>query len=251
MTMRRRTLLLALLGLPAPRRLRVLSYNVHHGEGTDGRIDLARIAEVIRRAAPDVAMLQEVDRGVARSGGVDQPARLAALTGMRPYFGKAIEHQGGDYGNAILTGLAVADHGNFPLPGAEPRACIWIRTEDGLLFLGTHLDVGRDDTRRVASAERINEWIEARADLPAILAGDLNAVRGSAPLGVLARRWSIAGEEIPTSPATAPRRQIDFILHRPAARWRVVDVQVPEEPVASDHRPIAAALELLPAPAAR
>ncbi len=249
MTMHRRTLLLGLLGLPAPRRLRVLSYNIHHGEGTDGRLDLERIARVIRAAAPDVAMLQEVDRGVARTGGVDQPARLAALTGLRPYFGKAIDHEGGDYGNAILTRLPVAEHGNVPLPGSEPRAFIWIRTEDGLLFLGTHLDAGRNEPARVAAAERINEWIASRAALPAILAGDLNAVRGSQPLEVFARQWSIAGEELHTIPSATPRRQIDFILYRPAARWRVVSVEVPEEPVASDHRPIAAEFERLPSSA--
>jgi hypothetical protein len=34
-----------------PLRVRVLTYNIHHGEGTDGKIDLERTAAVIKRLA--------------------------------------------------------------------------------------------------------------------------------------------------------------------------------------------------------
>jgi endonuclease/exonuclease/phosphatase family metal-dependent hydrolase len=226
-------------------RLRVLSYNIHHGEGMDKRIDLGRIAKVVKGAGPDVVMLQEVDRRTRRSGGVDQLAELARLNGMGMYFGKTIDHEGGEYGNAILSRLPVAEHSNTPLPGIEPRGFVSILTEDGVLFLGTHLDVGRSEAARVASAERINAWVAARLGSPAILAGDLNAVRGSATFQKLAAAWTIAGGEMPTIPVGKPERQIDFILFRPSGRWRVVEVNVVDEPVASDHRPIFAVLELL------
>ena len=65
--------------------VRVLTYNIHHGEGLDGRIDLPRQAAIMTSAAPDLVALQEVDRGTARAGGVDQLAELARLTGMAPY----------------------------------------------------------------------------------------------------------------------------------------------------------------------
>ena len=58
---------------PGATRLRVLSYNIHHGEGLDGRIDLERIASVIRASEADLVALQEVDQSTERSGGVDQP----------------------------------------------------------------------------------------------------------------------------------------------------------------------------------
>jgi endonuclease/exonuclease/phosphatase family metal-dependent hydrolase len=44
------------------RRITVLSYNIHHGEGMDGKIDLERIAKVITSVSPDFVALQEVDR---------------------------------------------------------------------------------------------------------------------------------------------------------------------------------------------
>src|SRR5262245_60669168 len=58
-------------------RLRVLSYNIHHGEGTDRRFNLARLAGVIERVQPDLVALQEVDVGTERSGGQNQLAELA------------------------------------------------------------------------------------------------------------------------------------------------------------------------------
>lgn len=249
----RRTFLQCCLAAPAasaaaqdaPRRFRVLSYNIHHAAGMDGRIDLTRIASVIAGVEPDVVMLQEVDRRTQRSGAVDQLAELARLTRMRMYFGKTIDYDGGDYGNAILTRLRVEEHCNLALPGAEPRGLVSVRADSGPIFLGTHLDVGRNPEARVASAERINRWIAARGAVPAVLAGDLNDTRGSAPLAELAKEWTVAGREIPTIPVADPRRQIDFILFRPASRWRVIEVKVLNEPVASDHLPVFAELELL------
>ena len=58
----------------SPHRMTALTYNIHHGEGVDGRLDLERIADVIRSSGADVVFLQEVDRGTQRAGGVDQVA---------------------------------------------------------------------------------------------------------------------------------------------------------------------------------
>ncbi|MCA1631705.1 MAG: metal-dependent hydrolase, partial [Acidobacteria bacterium] len=63
------------------RTVRVMSYNVHVGVGMDRKLDLPRVAEVIRRERPDLVGLQEVDRGVERTGRVDQIEELARLTG--------------------------------------------------------------------------------------------------------------------------------------------------------------------------
>ena len=56
----------------ARRTLRVLTYNIHHGEGTDGVFDLERLAKVINDLAPDIVALQEVDKGTDRASGVMQ-----------------------------------------------------------------------------------------------------------------------------------------------------------------------------------
>ena len=59
--------------------LRLLTYNIHHGEGMDEVIDLDRIAELVRRTDADLVTLQEVDSVVDRTGRVDQAQVLAGL----------------------------------------------------------------------------------------------------------------------------------------------------------------------------
>ena len=61
--------------------VRVMSYNIHHGEGIDQVLDLERIAKLILDAKADIVGLQEVDRGVERTAKRDLPAELAKLTG--------------------------------------------------------------------------------------------------------------------------------------------------------------------------
>src|SRR6186997_642124 len=80
---------------PLSRTLRVLTYNIHHGEGTDGIVDLPRLAHIVKSVQPDLVALQEVDLGTERASGVDQLHVLAQLTGMRAQFGKAMDYAGG------------------------------------------------------------------------------------------------------------------------------------------------------------
>ena len=107
--------------------LRVLTYNIHHGEGLDGRLDLARTAAIVSGADPDLVALQEVDRGTRRTGGQDQVAELERLTGMHAVFGKAMDYQGGAYGVAVLSRSPIRRISNRRLPGSpdrEPRTAL-------------------------------------------------------------------------------------------------------------------------------
>jgi len=54
--------------------MKLVTYNIRFGLGTDQRIDLGRIAETVRDA--DVIGLQEVERFWKRSGMADQPEIL-------------------------------------------------------------------------------------------------------------------------------------------------------------------------------
>ena len=83
--------------------IRVLCYNIHYGQGTDGIYDIERLAKVINQTRPDFVALQEVDVGVKRSGRVHQARRLSELTGMAIRFGPTQHYEGGLFGNAVLT----------------------------------------------------------------------------------------------------------------------------------------------------
>lgn len=88
------TLLVLLSWMPSAtcQELRVLTYNIHHGEGTDGKFDLDRIAKLISAQEPDLVALQEIDVKTARASGVDQAAKLAKLTGMHYAFGRFMKY---------------------------------------------------------------------------------------------------------------------------------------------------------------
>ncbi len=237
--------LVAVLGGSAPAAettLRVLSYNIHHCRGTDGRVDLPRIAAVIRGSEADIVCLQEVDDRTARTGGVDQTAELARLTGLHGEFGHQIDYQGGRYGQAILSRTPLEEPQVHVLPGdpmSETRIAFVAHTDvagHSLVIVGTHLH-HLDPEVRLAQAEAI-----AALDLgsgPMILGGDLNAVPESPPLAALLRIWeSATPEPLATFPAGSPSRQIDFILARPANLLEPQTARVLDEPVASDHRPL-------------
>ena len=83
-------------------RIRVLTYNIHHGEGVDDVVDLERVAAVINSVSPDLVSLQQVERNTERTGGVDQTAILDGLTSMEGVFGHNLDFGGGGFGNAIL-----------------------------------------------------------------------------------------------------------------------------------------------------
>mgnify|MGYP002083465773 FL=1 len=239
-----------------PLRLRVLTYNIHHGEGVDGVLDLPRIARVIDSVEPDIVALQEVDQKTRRAGEVDQPAELAQLTKRNVVFGGNFRFQGGEYGNAVLSRLPIVRHENHLLPsfgGGEQRGVleVEIRLPDQagtLAFLATHLDFRPGDRERLESVRAITALVADSPDGPALVAGDLNALPDSTALRAFeAAHWTRANKEIlPTSPVVNPRRQIDYVLYRPGNRWRVAEVRVLDEAVASDHRPVLAVLELVP-----
>lgn len=237
----------------SPLRVRVLSYNIHHGEGRDSVVDLSRIAQVINSEAPDLVALQEVDSNVRRSELLDEPAELARLTKMQFSFGPNIPHQGGLYGNAVLSRWPIIKSKNHFLPspyGGEQRGVLEVaiqppEMERPLLFFATHFDYRRGSPERLLSARMINELIASRGNVPALLAGDLNDTPASRPISELSKRWQLANQSaVLTYPANYPWKQIDYVMLHPRNHWRIIETRVIDERIASDHRPLLAVVEL-------
>lgn len=238
-----------------PARITVLTYNIHHGRGHDGEVDLERIAKVIRQQKPDFVALQEVDNRTNRTGRVDQTAELARLSKMHGYFFKQIDFDGGEYGQAILSRFEAGELAQQMLPGTperEQRLLGRARFEiagHSLWLATTHLHHANARIRE-QQVEAINADVAqiATTDVPVILCGDFNAVPASRALTLISRAWknSTGGQPIPTFPATKPARQIDYIFLRPAAALRVIAVKGVAEEVASDHSPLLVELEFSP-----
>jgi len=233
--------------------LRVMSYNLHHGEGIDGRVDLERIAAVIRSVKPDLVALQEVDRRAKRTGGVDQAAEYQRWTGMEGWFGAAMPFQGGEYGQVLLSRWPLVAPRVVRLPGTagrEPRmsvtAVVDVPALGRLRWAGCHLDASREDGDRWDQVGALLAEF-GTADLPTLLAGDFNATPESRVMGRIlgdATAWvdTAGAGAAPTIPAEAPRSRIDYVLASPRSAWVMVESKVLPEPTASDHRPVVVTL---------
>lgn len=240
--------------LESPVRIAVLTYNIYHGEDANGGSNLDAVAGIINSLKPDLVALQEVDNKTARAKGLDLTAELSLRTGMQGVFGKAMDYDGGGYGEAVLSRYPIIETKNNLLPHtakAEPRAALEVHIElpggVKMAFVGTHLDHQRDQSNRMMQAKHIMELYE-NYDLPIVLAGDLNAAPGSDPINLLGGQWYYAAQDDPrpTFPSVKPARKIDYIMYNPKGRWKVVEMRVIDEKVASDHCPVFAVLELLP-----
>ena len=110
-------------------RLRVCTFNIHHGVGTDGRLDLGRIADVLAATGATLIGLQEVDRTLSpRSAWIDQAAWLGERLDMEVVHGATIDRdpQAGAppetprrrYGNALLSAHPVRTWHASRLPGS-------------------------------------------------------------------------------------------------------------------------------------
>ena len=238
---------------PVSRTLRVLTYNIHHGEGTDGIVDLSRLAQIVTSVQPDLVALQEVDRRTERAGGVDQLRALARLTGMHAQFGKAMDYSGGSYGVAVLSRWRLVETRNDALPAfpdREPRTALTalLRVDKIwplLQFTSTHLDQGRDESNRLAQAARLNALPDLEGT-QAILAGDINSRPDSEVMKVLETQWTnatTADPSLSTAPDGRPRFRGDYVLVRPTRCWRTIESKILDDRVASDHRPVLAVLE--------
>ena len=228
--------------------LRVVSFNIRHGVGMDGKLDLDRTAAVLRRLEPDLVALQEVDERCRRSGGVDQAAALGKALGMEHRFGEFMDYDGGRYGLAVLSKVPVRATRRHQLPrGAEPRCALEVEVEvPGLDQPVSFTCVHNDWTKEAIRVAQMRALVAALGERrPAIVTGDYNGEPGSESLTVLAAAgWRILAKDgargaNPTWPADEPTQDIDHVAERGLPEY-AVSHDVIDERVASDHRPILA-----------
>lgn len=244
---------------PKGQSLRVMTYNIYGARATSpaNAADLDAIAEVIRRQNPDFVTLNEVDVFTNRTGkDVHQARDLAEKLGMEWHFSKAIDRDGGEYGDAVLSKYPILEKRSYRLPCAaeqpgEDRSLCVIRVQiDGkdLYVASTHLDHLSGDASRLVQATEIRRIRDTELEGNLILCGDLNAIPSS---NVIATMTSFLTNTGPidqyTFPSDDPSRKIDYIMYAPIEHFGVQNCQVVsrgDQQVggvdASDHRPVIA-----------
>ncbi len=226
----------------------IMTYNIHHGANASGKPTLDSLGKFLRASQVDVIGLQEVDSVCNRSGQVDQPAILGAISGLDHYFTRHFAYQGGAYGQGLLSALPVSGIRNFRLPvypleeGKDVSVLLAdILVEENKQFtIGVlHLDYRSAESRM----HQIEILIASLADIRnLVLIGDFNARPDSPEMKRLGTEfeWLTASHD-PSFPAVNPNRRIDFVMVRKDCEIRILSEAIVDVPF-SDHLPVISTL---------
>lgn len=240
--------------------VRVMTYNLRMGYGTDGHVSLERLAEVIRSQQPDIVALNEVDRGWLTTGAIDVLPVLADAVGLPYVFAPAADAV---WGNALLSRYPIRDvqvdalyRGDTAMRRSALSAVVDVGGDRPLGVVVTHLHHVRGETEpRLRQAERIATIAQELqvSGFPVVVMGDMNAEPGADELQPLEDQLVNATVPVgppseheedevgtPTFPSTDPVRAIDHIyVSEPLT---TSDLVVPES-TASDHLGVAVTLD--------
>jgi endonuclease/exonuclease/phosphatase family metal-dependent hydrolase len=243
--------------------VRVLVYNVHAGKDAAGKESVRRIADVVKSVDPDIVLLQEVDKGTKRSGGVDQPAEYGKLTGLNVAFGRSLDYDGGEYGIAVLSRWPIRRDTTIHLPvdppqersggSHEPRVAMSLRIDapfGPLDLFNTHIDASGEDRWRLQEIKTIQRIVKdaLNGNARVLVGGDFNSTPDSPVQAELRANgfhdaWPTCGVgEGFSYPTDVPRKRIDYLFLESGLECmsaRVIDAD------ASDHRPVIFTLRLV------
>jgi endonuclease/exonuclease/phosphatase family metal-dependent hydrolase len=248
--------LLVFVGNGAPastKTFRLMTYNIHVGIGMDQKVDLQRIADVINEQHPDLVGLQEVDRGVRRTQGIDEIAELAQMTKMNFAFAHNLDFEGGQYGVAILSrsSIDLIDHRKFEnRREAERRGMLRVEVEIAgrkLNFVTTHLDYQYTDGRLFETEQLFSNLADVKG--PILVVGDFNDESTGGAYKLMTTKFQDAWlDSKPKTlgfsyPSDKLAKRIDYIFYRPSDGIRVKKAWTVQS-LASDHVPVVAELTI-------
>ncbi len=228
--------------------MKILSFNVKHFMHNSRQ--LQDVAALVKEMDPDIVGFQEVDEGCSRSKRVHQISTCAWLADY-PYFafGKNIDHQGGEYGNAIMSKYPITSMETVSYqvicPTDHNRS--YMRAEldvDGktVYFYNTHLTLQKNGE----AVEEVKELCaRMKGDEYAVAVGDFNlyadVVAEVAEPGILALNGGAGRQILYTFSTNNPIRAIDNILITP--NLVVTEEAQTHHGTLSDHNPIWATVD--------
>lgn len=229
----------------ALRSIRLMTWNIHGGVGSDGRRDLQRVVNLIRGQEPQIVALQEIDSRRRKSSQPDAFAYLEEELGGHAHSSRLISAPDGDYGHAIISRWPTSEvrYHDLSYRQREPRAAIEaiVHTPHGPLHLvAAHL--GLSFNERHYQSLRLADIVRG-GSYPTVLTGDLNDWIGRGSVQRTIGELFPGHSHLKTFPSFLPLLRLDRIYCRPTALllrcWTV-----PSARVASDHLPVVADLAM-------
>ena len=158
--------------------LKVASYNIRKGIGTDRLRRPERVLDVINEVGADIIALQEADR---RFGARPSALPLHLIEEHTDYVPVPFDTRPesiGHHGNAILVhrSITILDHDVLHLPTIEPRGAVLADLSvngNAVRVVGMHLDIsGLRRRQQVRSV--LAQMHDRTPHIPSVLMGDLN-----------------------------------------------------------------------------
>jgi endonuclease/exonuclease/phosphatase family metal-dependent hydrolase len=220
--------------------LRLATFNIHSGRGSDEIENLDRTADTLRGF--DLIGLNEL-RGESPWRWEDQAEELGRKLEMAWLFAPTERQWWNDsFGNGVLARVPVRFWQRIPLAGSFGRGkrnmlLLNVDVEGTLVrVLVTHIDRGAD---RQAQLKAVSEMFLALQE-PAVLMGDLNSNAGDELIGRLKNAPGVVDAVGTTAGGSAPAGRIDWIFFK---GMKCLDAGVVEKG-ASDHPMVWAEVEL-------
>jgi endonuclease/exonuclease/phosphatase family metal-dependent hydrolase len=226
--------------------VRIMTYNLHNGFNTKGKLNIEEIAQVIEREDPDIVAIQEVSRGWLVSGRLDMLTWLSQRLNMPYVSGPTADPF---WGNAILSRYPILAHSKHELPPRDLSilrgfitALIDVGNDQQIKIINTHFHhlEGQTEIRKLQS-QTILDFITGLDNT--VLLGDLNAEPTDKEITMF-RQINLKDATANMDPKLAytfasdnPYQRIDYILI--SYDLGVWDAQVPLS-TASDHLPVVA-----------
>jgi endonuclease/exonuclease/phosphatase family metal-dependent hydrolase len=229
--------------------LKVISYNIHSGVGTDDKFDYGRIGEFLAQQKADIVCLQEMD---LRDPALDKQAEINRL--LANHFTEFIPSptvytDSGWYGNAILSRVAHFDKQSVDISveARQPRNIqnvLFDFNGQKLRVLNTHK--GLKQHERMAQFKKLEQVVDqcrAQEDIPLLVAGDFNEwqffPKSLRAINAKLKAFKLGG----TFPTALPVFKLDrFWCYPDSLIKSAVVLKTPESRIYSDHYPICAQL---------
>lgn len=225
--------------------MKIVSYNIRHARGLDDKVDISRVAAVLKDSGAQLIGLQEVDKYLPRSHFQHQAKELGLLLNKFWAYGPNLQWCAAQYGNAILSRWPIHQYRQYMLPSkGEQRGLLEAEILLGrhrISFFCTHLGLNRAE--RLEQVQEIVRII-SHTPGPVILVGDFNDVPASPEYTMLTSVLLDATSAVggfKTYPSHQPQEQIDFVFISP--HWRVLGARTLLSN-ASDHLPVLVELKL-------
>lgn len=161
--------------------LKIITFNIAHGRGLDGAIDIERQASLVSEYKPDIVFLQEIDMYTKRAGERNQIREFSKKIFL-PYCSMEsnITLEDGYYGDGIISRFPILFSVNYLMPltdlNHEQRGILCNRISFGtakINLFSVHLSTYKDE--RILACKELNRIISKidKGEI-IIMGGDFN-----------------------------------------------------------------------------